>query len=275
MRATLDAIDEAAVETASMARQLSSISHSQRNRVHGQPTWSERVKVAEVIQNLRDRLGFVADCYKSLLDRFADDDPTRKDLEEIEQATGRASSLANQLYATSFEVASRPRALSLNALLSDMERTIGCLVDPEIGLIIALDPELGPVEAEQTKMERVVLNLVVNARDAMPNGGRLTIETAVAPLDDRRRCAVLSVSDTECGMDQETLSCIFEPYFTTKRNGTGLGLSIVQEIVRDSGGHIQIHSQPGCGTTFTVYLLEQRDKAHKYIPHTPRIPRLS
>jgi two-component system cell cycle sensor histidine kinase/response regulator CckA len=159
-----------------------------------------------------------------------------------------------------------PSVLDLNASIWDTHKLLRRLIPANIDLIPVLHPELGQVEADPAQIQQILINLVVNARDAMPQGGKIRIETAEVVLDEEFATrypdvrpgpyVMLLVSDTGEGMDAETLSHIFEPFFTTKKegNGTGLGLSTTYGIVKQSGGHITVASVPGEGTTFSVYL---------------------
>jgi signal transduction histidine kinase len=211
-------------------------------------------------------LALIKDRSAFLFDRFAVDHPACADVAQIEQAAKRAVSLVRLLRAIDHGVVSHPKVLSLNSVVLDMEQESRCLTGRDIELVFALDPSLGQVKVDPTHIERAITNLVRNARDAMPNGGRLTIETASAeqPPEQpgilastgRGPYVVLAVSDTGCGMDEETLSHLFEPFYTTKEGGRGLGLGLftVHGIVAGSGGHVQVCSQPGCGSTFRIYL---------------------
>jgi CheY-like chemotaxis protein/two-component sensor histidine kinase len=193
-------------------------------------------------------------------------DPLSDEVEQIRTAGARAATLTRQLLAFSRKQPLEPRVLNINTILRGMETMFGRLLGEHIDLAFVLhpDPYLCLVDAGQ--IEQVVLNLVVNARDAMPNGGRITIETANVSLDadyvEKHPEAmpgphiVLSVSDSGEGMSAETQGRLFEPFFTTKEpgRGTGLGLSTVYGIVKQSGGNILVYSESGHGTTFKVYL---------------------
>ncbi|MFH1573355.1 MAG: PAS domain S-box protein [Acidobacteriota bacterium] len=207
------------------------------------------------------------------------DDPRRADLEEIQRAGERAASLTSQLLAFSRHQALAPVVLNLNDTVAAMERMLRRLLGEDIELASIPSPELGNIQADRGLMEQVIMNIAVNARDAMPGGGRLVLETANVELDDRYAQThvgvqpglhvMLAVSDTGCGMTPEVMSQIFEPFFTTKREGigTGLGLSIVYGIVKQSGGHIQVYSELGQGTVFKIFFPAVSEKAE---PPPPR-----
>jgi len=200
------------------------------------------------------------------LSRISAGDPLRRDLEEIHKAGTRATALTRQLLAFSRKQILEPKVIDLNTVVIGMETMLRRLIGEDIELATVTRPDLSPVKADPGQIEQVILNLVVNARDAMPKGGKLTIETGNAELDEiyaeahhgvtPGSYAMLAVSDTGCGIDKQIQLRIFEPFFTTKVEGlgTGLGLSTVYGIVKQSGGHVSFYSEPECGTTFKVYL---------------------
>jgi two-component system cell cycle sensor histidine kinase/response regulator CckA len=193
-----------------------------------------------------------------LLDDLGEDSPLRGSVEEILRAVERASALTGQLLAFSRRQAAQPRKIDLTALVASMDRMLRRVIGEDIELVTELSPELGTVTADPGQMEQVVMNLVLNARDAMPAGGQMTIRTANAEPERLGPGAriLLSVSDSGAGMDEETKAHLFEPFFTTKAQGkgTGLGMSTVYGIVKQSGGEIVVESELGRGTSITIYL---------------------
>jgi len=188
-----------------------------------------------------------------------------QNVEDILEAANRAAALTGQLLAFSRKQVLQPRVLNLNNVVTGIEKMLRRLIGEDIDLVSIFDPDLGAAKVDPGQIEQVIMNLVVNARDAMPQGGKLTIETANVYLNenDVRRYAevspgpyvMLAVSDNGSGMDTQTLSHIFEPFFTTKPRdkGTGLGLAMVHGLVKQSNGHIWTYSEPGQGTTFKIY----------------------
>jgi PAS domain S-box-containing protein len=199
-----------------------------------------------------------------LLRRLDRNDPLRSDVEEIKRSGIRASDLTRQLLAFSRKQVLQPQILDLNAVVLGMDKMLRRLIGAHIELVTVLQPGLAPIKADRGQIEQVILNLALNARDAMAAGGKLTIETANVDAEPStlrgtsapERCVMLVVSDTGCGMDAETQARIFEPFYTTKRQGegTGLGLSTVYGIIEQSGGHIRVESELLRGTTFRIFL---------------------
>ena len=192
--------------------------------------------------------------------------PLRKNVEEIQAAAERASSLTGQLLAFSRKQVLQPRIINLNETVGGMEKMLRRLIGEDIELCTLFDPELSHVKADPGQLEQVVLNLAVNARDAMPRGGKLTIQTSNVCLDQKTRFrnrdlgtgeyVMLAITDTGVGMTEEVKSHLFEPFFTTKGlgRGTGLGLATCYGIICQSDGDIRVYSEPNCGTTFKIYL---------------------
>jgi PAS domain S-box-containing protein len=193
------------------------------------------------------------------------------ELEEIHKAGERAASLTRQLLAFSRKQVMQPTVVNLNDIVSEMERLLHRVIGEDIALTITLEPALKPIKADSGQIEQVIMNLAVNARDAMPKGGRLSIETAHSNSGVAAPDVVLNITDTGTGMDARTQARIFEPFFTTKGvgEGTGLGLATVYGIVDQSGGRIAVESEPGRGTTFRICfpaVEESRDLAPPTVP---------
>ena len=207
-----------------------------------------------------------------LIDRMKPADAFYGSTQQIAKTADRAASLTRQLLAFSRMQVLQPRILDLNALVADMSKLLRRLVREDIEFGFRLGDSLGRVKADPGQVEQVLLNLTVNASDAMPQGGKLTIETQKFKVDDAYAHArpplrpghyvQLVVTDTGQGMDAATKSRIFEPFFTTKESGkgTGLGLATVYGVVRQSGGFIWVESSPGNGTRFEIYLPQAVEK---------------
>jgi PAS domain S-box-containing protein len=219
-----------------------------------------------VAHDFNNLLTVIGSFSQALLDTLPEQDPRRQFVLEIDKAAARGSALTGQLLAFSRKQPVQARVLDLNSLLRNLEPMLRRLLGTDIQLTLALAPDLFSIRADPGQLEQVLLNLTINARDAMPRGGQLTVATRNCVLDEAYARAhaevrpgpyvLLTEADTGCGMDPPTRARIFEPFFTTKEvgKGTGLGLATVYGIVRQSGGHIDVESKVGVGTTFKAYL---------------------
>jgi two-component system, cell cycle sensor histidine kinase and response regulator CckA len=221
-------LEEALADNASLRRHASSVAHDFNNL-----------------------LSVITGYTEMLLRRLRPDDPLRRNAEAIKRATEWGAALTQQILAGSRRPAAAPTPVDLNQLVGNVTRVLQPLLGESIELVTRLDSGLGLVSANPHQIGQVIMNLVVNARDAMPQGGRLTIETA-----NVSQVVMLAVSDTGCGMDHETRARLFEPYFTTKEpgRGTGVGLATVYDVVTHLGGQISVRSDAGAGSTFKIYL---------------------
>jgi signal transduction histidine kinase len=237
------------------------LAHCQKMETLGRLTG----RVAHDFNNLLTVIRGYSDMLQQCL---GEDDPLRSNLvEQIQKAADMGASLTWQLLTYSRKPGRVPARVDLGSLLTDMDKMLRLLLNRNIELVRIQDRELGRVEADPGRMEQVIVNLVLNARDAMPGGGKLTLETAAVNVADppasadgsprlAGRYALLAVSDTGCGMDPITRAHVFEPFFTTKEvgRGTGLGLAVARDIVEAVGGFIEVASAPGQGTVVRVFL---------------------
>ena len=217
-----------------------------------------------VAHDFNNLLGVILGYCEELQKHIPSDDPYREAVDEIQNAGKRAASLTQQLLAFSRKQVLEPQVLDLNTIVDEAGKMLERLIGEDISLEIVPAGQIGTVKADRSQIERVILNLAVNARDAMPQGGKLIIEAADVELDETTQTlhpcdapgpyVMLKVTDTGCGMDAELQSRIFEPFFTTKEQGTGLGLATVYGVVKQSGGYISVESEKGKGTTFRIYL---------------------
>jgi PAS domain S-box-containing protein len=244
---------------------------SERKRLEEQLVQSQKMEAigtlaGGIAHDFNNLLTAIIGYSQLITSRLEEGDPMLKEIQEINRAGSRAAELTSQLLAFSRKQVLQPQVISLNRVVENISKMIGRVIGEDIELIASLDPELGHIKADPGQIEQVIMNLAVNARDAMPQGGKLIIETGDIFLDEAYArlhfkvrpgpYVMMAVSDTGCGMDAETQSQIFDPFFTTKElgKGTGLGLSTVYGIVKQSGGDIWVYSEPGRGTTFKLYL---------------------
>ena len=219
-----------------------------------------------IAHDFNNMLSIIIGYGENIFEKLHPGDPLREDVKEILEAGRRSAALTRQLLAFSRKQTLQPEVLDLNVLLNDLEKMLARLIGEDIELEMKLSKNLHRVLADPGQIEQVIMNLAVNSRDAMPDGGSLIIETVNTELDEvyasnhvsvtPGKYVMLTMTDNGSGMDKETLSQIFEPFFTTKEKekGTGLGLSTVYGIVKQSGGNIWAYSEPGMGTTFKIYL---------------------
>ena len=257
---------------------------TERRRLEGELNRSQRLEslgrlAGGVAHDFNNLLTVISGYTGALLEQPHADPGVMRDLREVERAAGRAAELTGQLLAFGRRQALKPEPLDLNAAVHEIEPMLERLLGADVELVAELEPELGAVRADHAQIEQAIVNLAVNARDAMRGGGRLTIATANAELEvsdadlpDPGRYVALTVTDTGDGMDEETAGRVFEPFFTTKDRGTGLGLASVYGMARQSGGTVTIRTAPGEGSSFTILLprVEESPAAREHAAGRPR-----
>ncbi len=217
-----------------------------------------------VAHDFNNLLTVINGCSDFLLRKRPANDPETEIIQEINKSGWCAAALTRQLLAFSRKHIIEPRLLDLNAEVNELVKMLQRLIGEDIDLVISLDPAPAYVEADPGQLEQVIMNLAVNARDAMPAGGSLTIQTSNVELEE----VLLTISDTGCGMDKATLARISELFFTTKGmgKGTGLGLATVYGIIKQAGGHVEVASELKRGTTFKIYLPRSKPAASAMLP---------
>jgi PAS domain S-box-containing protein len=265
---------------------------SERSRLEDQLRQSQKMEsvgrlAGGIAHDFNNLLTAIIGYSQMAMRHLAPDSPANKDMKEVEKAGKRAAELTGQLLAFSRKQALQPRIVDLNQIVSNIERMLHRVIGEGIELSTKLSPDLGPVKADPGQIEQIIMNLAVNARDAMAQAGKLTIETANVELDETYTQAHLAVtpgpyvmlafSDTGIGMNKETQARIFEPFFTTKDSGkgTGLGLSTVYGIVKQSGGNLWVYSEKGKGTTFKIYLPRVEESAGAEESEAPTVDSFS
>jgi signal transduction histidine kinase/FixJ family two-component response regulator len=277
--------DEVGVVTNAFGKMRTTLQNAQKE----QKELESRLRQAHKMEAVGRLAGGVAHDFNNLLtiirghsDLMAErsnlDEKQRNNVEQIQKAAARAVGMTRQLLAFSRMQVLQPRVVDLNAIITDMSKMLPRLIGEHIEYSFVGDPQLFSVQADPGQIEQVLMNLAVNARDAMPQGGKLTVKTSNAVLDAEAAAkrpamtageyAHISVSDTGCGMDEQTKAHIFEPFFTTKEigRGTGLGLATVYGIVKQSGGFVWVESSVGVGTTFDIFLPRAKGPVSAVIP---------
>ncbi len=240
-----------------LLRSMEQLRHSQKLEAVGK-------LAGGVAHDFRNLITTIIHSAELLEMEFPEGDQRRKDAQEILATAERAGQLVTQLLAFGMRQELKPRVLDVNSIVGGLENMFRRLTGDKVELVLLLEPDLETVKADQSQLEQVLMNMVVNARDAMPDGGRLTVRTENVTVELEQYMGVpearpgrfvrLSIADTGVGMNKDTLEQMFEPFFTTKQSGTGLGLSVAYGIIRQHGGWISVDSEPGRGTRFQVYL---------------------
>ena len=270
--------DQQVVGVMAIARDL-----SERDRLENELRQAQKMEAVGrlatgVAHDFNNLITVLINCSDELLEHIPQNSEARQLAESVRRATERASALTQQLLAFSRRQAAVANDVDLNRLITHIDDMLRRLLGSQITIDVRLQPDLATISADESQISQVIINLAVNARDAMPKGGTLSITTANVELGEEHLDVipgphvVLTVSDTGQGMTTEVRDRLFEPFFTTKESGrgTGLGLSMVQAIVRQSGGHIQVESAPGAGTRFHVYFPSQAQRGEAAPPILPR-----
>jgi signal transduction histidine kinase/CheY-like chemotaxis protein len=263
---------------------------TERKRMVGQFAQAQKMEAmgqlaAGVAHDFNNILTAISSYAEFLQEALPADDPRAEDIEGIREAAARATALTRQLLAFSRRQVVRPEPLDVNAVVAETIRLVERLIPSNIRVSVLARPDVGAVSGDRGQLSQVLLNLVINARDAMPGGGTLIVETSNVDLDAAYASehlyvkpgayVVIAVSDSGVGMDEGTRARIFEPFFTTKPAGTGLGLATVFGIVRQAGGHVFVYSEPGAGSTLKVYLPRLEAGERPATPSTPGPARVS
>jgi PAS domain S-box-containing protein len=255
------------------ARDITERKHLEEQLHHSQRLEAVGRLAGGIAHDFNNLLMVITGYSHMLLDGMHPSDPARQDLEQVVKASERATDLTRQLLAFSRRQGVRASLVNLNALVQEMDRMLRRVLGEDIELTVKLAPGLKTVRADPGQIEQVILNMVVNAREAMPNGGQLVIETTNCVLP-RRDSVMVSIRDNGIGMDSQVLLRVFEPFFTTKEHGTGLGLATSYGIIKENGGELRVDSTPGRGTCFQIELpvVEQMPEDGQ-LPAETRAPR--
>jgi two-component system cell cycle sensor histidine kinase/response regulator CckA len=255
------------------ARDITERKHLEEQLHHSQRLEAVGRLAGGVAHDFNNLLMVITGYSHMLLDGMHPSDPARQELEQVVKASERATDLTRQLLAFSRRQGVRASLVNLNSLVQEMDRMLRRILGEDIEFIVKLAPGLKTVRADPGQIEQVILNMAVNARDAMPSGGQLFIETKNSEVP-RGACVAISIRDTGIGMDAQVLSRVFEPFFTTKEHGTGLGLATSYGIIKENGGELRVDSMPTKGTTFHIELpVTEETPDDQQLPDERRAPR--